>query len=352
MISLAIRRTSALLLSSAGLALLATGAHAAAEDDLATAIRKGDVIALRAALDAGADPNARPFLWQAFNSVGFEYSRSRNSHEVVLEMMRLLMEAGGRASIQKVSAEGRKLFAIDNPALGAALFPSMATAQQYEGLGVRAFYLVMAGAVPNDKALFMMKAWAQATLKTMGNEDPQYLEQNAFLETIAETSMDLPRCVINLDRIEVPEGGDRFQAFRAKYGSDPVCATLPDPKNQWARYKIIEQKAEQEALRKKQEDDAKAMAEAKAARDRAAEYERREKARQAKASTAAVAWRKQLRQSGETNCGPVIEMNGKLAKIAAPVAGYGNEHWIRVDKLFPPGYECRFFNGQYQPPAP
>jgi hypothetical protein len=59
-------------------------------------------------------------------------------------------------------------------------------------------------------------------------------------------------------------------------------------------------------------------------------------------------FRKSLRQDDETNCGPVIEIRGRLVKIAYPVENYGNEHWVRRDEILPPGYACRFVNGQYQ----
>lgn len=61
-------------------------------------------------------------------------------------------------------------------------------------------------------------------------------------------------------------------------------------------------------------------------------------------------WRQSLRDGDETNCGPVIEVKGKLLKIAFAVANYGNEHWIRRDQIFSSSYGCSFVNGQYQTP--
>lgn len=63
-----------------------------------------------------------------------------------------------------------------------------------------------------------------------------------------------------------------------------------------------------------------------------------------------TSFRKSLSDGGETNCGPVVEVKGKLVKVAYAVANYGNEHWIRREEIYPSGYGCSFFNGHYQPP--
>jgi len=62
-------------------------------------------------------------------------------------------------------------------------------------------------------------------------------------------------------------------------------------------------------------------------------------------------FRSRLKVESETNCGPVIEVKGGLIKIYAPVSNYGNEHWVRLNELFPKDYNCRFYNGKYIPPA-
>ncbi|MBF0609512.1 MAG: sel1 repeat family protein [Magnetococcales bacterium] len=61
-------------------------------------------------------------------------------------------------------------------------------------------------------------------------------------------------------------------------------------------------------------------------------------------------FRKTVQVGSETNCGPVIDIRDKLIKIYFPVKEYGNEHWIKKEQLFPPGYGCYFYNGQYEPP--
>jgi len=62
-------------------------------------------------------------------------------------------------------------------------------------------------------------------------------------------------------------------------------------------------------------------------------------------------FRSSLKVGSETNWGPVLEIKASLVKVYFPVRDYGNEHWIRKDVAFPPGYECRFLNGQYVPPT-
>jgi Protein of unknown function (DUF1566) len=61
-----------------------------------------------------------------------------------------------------------------------------------------------------------------------------------------------------------------------------------------------------------------------------------------------AAFRKSLRDGDDTNCGPVIEVKGKLVKVAFAVANYGNEHWVKREQILSPDYDCRFVNGQYQ----
>lgn len=62
------------------------------------------------------------------------------------------------------------------------------------------------------------------------------------------------------------------------------------------------------------------------------------------------AFRQSLAIGVETNCGPVIETRSDMVKVYSPVSGYGNEHWLRRDELFPSHFGCRFLNGRYQPP--
>lgn len=87
-----------------------------------------------------------------------------------------------------------------------------------------------------------------------------------------------------------------------------------------------------------------------AERKRVALQEKQAAAQQAKEQQQVVAFRKSISGGDESNCGPIIEVKGKLIKVAVAVANYGNEHWVRRDEIYPSGWECRFVNGQYQPP--
>lgn len=52
----------------------------------------------------------------------------------------------------------------------------------------------------------------------------------------------------------------------------------------------------------------------------------------------------------DTNCGPVLAAEGGWLRIQKDVEGHGDVHWIEQDKIFPPGFDCRFENGQYVTP--
>lgn len=85
-------------------------------------------------------------------------------------------------------------------------------------------------------------------------------------------------------------------------------------------------------------------------RKRIAMHEKQIAAHQAKEQQQIAAFRKSIAGGDESNCGPIIEVKGKLVKVAVAVANYGNEHWVRRDEIYPSGWGCRFINGQYQPP--
>lgn len=93
-------------------------------------------------------------------------------------------------------------------------------------------------------------------------------------------------------------------------------------------------------------------------RDRVRREEEAQRLREERAAAQAQArqqaqvreFRAKVSMTTATNCGPILEIKGRLAKVYAPVRDYGNEHWIPVADLFPPGWPCSFFNGNYQPP--
>lgn len=63
-------------------------------------------------------------------------------------------------------------------------------------------------------------------------------------------------------------------------------------------------------------------------------------------------FRKGLRKGTQTNCGPVIDVTESSVQVLFPVQGYGDKHWISIDKIYPKGNGCRFVKGKYiAPPA-
>ncbi len=74
----------------------------------------------------------------------------------------------------------------------------------------------------------------------------------------------------------------------------------------------------------------------------------RKRLEQAQERKKLAAFRKSLREGDDTNCGPIIEVKGKLVKVSIAILNYGNEHWIKREHILLPDYGCRFVNGKYQ----
>jgi hypothetical protein len=129
---------------------------------------------------------------------------------------------------------------------------------------------------------------------------------------------------------------EQWRSFVATYGNNDPDQLIPGAKEKLEIAEIQEEKARKQKAEQQEEQRRK---QAKEEADRQAQEQRQ-----------LAAFRKTLRDGDETNCGPVIEVKGKLVKISFAVANYGNEHWIRVAEIFPNGYNCRFYNGEYQPP--
>lgn len=126
----------------------------------------------------------------------------------------------------------------------------------------------------------------------------------------------------------------KLQAFSNRYRNNDPDGLIPKAQEKLA---VLEQQSTLEAER------------------RSAELRQLSEARQ-KAKNQANERAKQFRESikvgHETNCGPVIEMKGTLIKIYFPIKDYGNEHWLRLDEVYPKELaDCRFVNGVYQPPS-
>lgn len=204
-------------------------AQATPEDDLAYAISVGDVNAVNAALDAGADPNARPFMWQTYQFANWSAGARGNSPDVILSMLRLIAAAGGRASVEEVSREGYRVIAADDVHLGKKLFPAITNPIQYKLLAVRALTMVVAGALPSKDAVELLEAYTKAAAKEVGPLAPEYLERKAFLDGLLQVRADKIKCI---------ERKDRRLPTRENLAPPPeVCADEPTPMALWADLK-------------------------------------------------------------------------------------------------------------------
>lgn len=94
----------------------------------------------------------------------------------------------------------------------------------------------------------------------------------------------------------------------------------------------------------------KRLAQLKSKEERERHERQRERERKQKEVAKVRSFQKSIKIGDETNCGPVLDVRADLLKVYVPVQGYGNEHWMRRDTLFPSGYGCQFFNGRYEPP--
>lgn len=155
----------------------------------------------------------------------------------------------------------------------------------------------------------------------------------------------------------------QVQAFYTDYDPDNLMPgvaakiTLLEAEQLAAQQAVTAERQKQEALaaaahaeEAKQQAAAEAEQERQNALQEQADAKRLAIQRQAEAAKLKK-FRQSLASEEETNCGPIIEIKGTLIKVSHPVQNYGDEHWIRRNVIFPPGYGCRFFNGEYLPPG-
>lgn len=135
-----------------------------------------------------------------------------------------------------------------------------------------------------------------------------------------------------------------FKAFILRYAGNDPDGLVAKASTEIERLRQIEDSKRAEVARVAEEKD---LAEKEMAKER----QRQEIVRREVAKKHVDEFRVGLRVESETNCGPVLEVKGRLVKIYFPVSSYGNEHWIRKEELFPPSYDCRFVNGRYQTPS-
>jgi hypothetical protein len=105
---------------------------------------------------------------------------------------------------------------------------------------------------------------------------------------------------------------------------------------------LLESTLAKEAIRQMQ-----VQAQVQAERNREIERERAERLEKEKM---VKQFQKSIMVESKTNCGPVIEIKGNLIKVYSPVSGFGNEHWLSRDSLFPVTYSCNWRNGVYAGP--
>jgi uncharacterized protein YceK len=66
----------------------------------------------------------------------------------------------------------------------------------------------------------------------------------------------------------------------------------------------------------------------------------------------ANALRRSLRSGSETNYGRVLDVRGTSVKVAVALQGFGNEQWVPVEYIYPPGVaSAAFYNGEPQRPT-
>ena len=160
-----------------------------------------------------------------------------------------------------------------------------------------------------------------------------------FMATVKDTPAAERTCQRELEDFYVmaaePEPGITREVFTAALAADG--------------YKTARRTAAEAAARVLAEQTRRAQFDAAAAasleRQRLADIAMRER-RQA----AGIAFRKTLRVGVKTNCGPVLEMREDLVKVYFPLAGYGNEHWLDRNTVFPASDDCEFRDGRYLPP--
>ena len=216
---------------------------------------------------------------------------------------------------------------------------------------------VKAGYVPSEDELESVSSRVQLEIH-LGRESGSICQgAKTFLETIEATDSS-ERCKITFEKAETIGA---LQKFIGKFQANDSCNLVPQAKE---KLSVLVAQEKQRKIQEEKEMAAKAKVEAAAEVERlrlaairqkaeaSAEEERAKTVavQQAKERKQIAAFRKSISEGDETNCGPAIEVKGKLVKIAFAVANYGNEHWIRRDQIFPSGYGCRFVNGQYQMP--
>lgn len=192
----------------------------------------------------------------------------------------------------------------------------------------------------------LAKQYAQAKLTDLSLE---WSFMESYLEPLAEALAGLEKGSFNLTPIKSSFGYHVIQLVDVRVSKAPDYEQVKDELREKIRTSKQEIKAHEKLLKEQ------AVAAEKQRHDD--EVYRRHEAAQRMQAVEKVnerlnAFRRSIRVETETNCGPVLEIRGALIKIYSPIRNYGNEHWIRKEQIFPPSYDCHFFNGNYTPPMP
>jgi len=137
-----------------------------------------------------------------------------------------------------------------------------------------------------------------------------------------------------------------LEKFAEKYKSDDPESLVPKAIEKAANLKKT---AAEEAKQREQAEIARIAAQTKeeAEQRKQAEIQRKqEEVRRKQDSAQLTSFRRGIKMTSKTNCGPVLEIKGALIKVYFPIQNYGNEHWINKDEVFPPGKQCDLLIGK------
>jgi hypothetical protein len=299
-------------------------------------------------------------MWQA-------HATQNPPPTVIVEMLEILRDAGARASIYRIDqATGKKIFAADQPEGFGVTLTGIAFNEDDQLRGRRMILLSEAGFVPSIEQMNYIERYIQMKKPLFGRGDPNYRSAVDTLQALRKVNREAAYCIESFDRAS---SVDDYKRYIAKYDKLNLCNLVSQANLRINQIEIAAVEREKNELAEKLEsqrlaaaqaivnaqieaDQRKADAEAEAVLRKAEATQQKEQAFLRNQELKRIsAFQNKVGPGDETNCGPIIEVKGKLLKIAVAVANYGSEHWIRREQLFPQGYGCRFFNGQYQPPA-
>lgn len=336
-----------------GFSILMGNAYATLEEDLTNAIEKSDLMGMESALKQGANPNIfvcsstslRALKYEAnlekcspdggdsHTSLIWKISGDSTKKEVMLEIVRILTKAGARTSIRGIDRKTGSLHETKDYGL-------LNVFTDYKNGVEIAFEYIDAGYIPKKGEVIRNEEQREIYRKFFESVNPEKFKRMNDLDSRLKThNLSKAYCNQQFDRAKTLQD---FEEFINKYKNNDICnlITLSNDIVSKEKLRLTEQaKADAAAEERRLKIEAKIDEEVFKLRQ----------AQQAKEKKQVIAFRKSISIGDQTNCGLAIEIKGKLVKVAFAVANYGNEHWIRRDQIFPSGFGCSFYNGQYQP---